>query len=599
MATPESAPFAGTDQVPIGPAEAPPAAVQPLRGEPNPAGGNGAAGPKAHQRILRSKGFIPTVVMAGLLLAVLLSSRLTGRPPQIESITPAVAKPGEVLIVTGRYFGPRRNTAEVRISGISPTSSEYGEWSDTRISLTIPEEANSGLVHVATPNGRSRGLLFINREQIPVLAPGSAKPGEPYVNSIAPLAARVGDTITVSGMNFGLQKGSSEVYFTWTAGGTADANGGFDLASLLPASQYNLDYVSWSDREISLRVPDGASSGNVLVTSDKGRSNSVYFEVLGGAGTKFFSSARTYAVEYGLTIGVSAAVGENSLSVWMPRVIQTPEQRKVQLVWQDPAPSFEGGNGVALFSFANLRKAGEQRVRMSWLFDRYTVETQVSPGKVPPYATGSDLFRKFTAPDLLVPSTNPEIVKAAAAAVGTEKNPYLRARRLYDWMLGQLAWSATVRDGDAVLAARMKRADAFGYASLYCALLRAAGIPARMVSGSLVGDAGQASVRHFWDEFYVETFGWVPVDPLLGDERSLVPGFVEPDVDTRAYYFGSLDNRHITFTKGLEEVGQLSPDGKTKRRREFPWLLTFHEETVGDITGYTVVFDEVTVSGTY
>jgi hypothetical protein len=78
-----------------------------------------------------------------------------------------------------------------------------------------------------------------------------------------------------------------------------------------------------------------------------------------------------------------------------------------------------------------------------------------------------------------------------------------------------------------------------------------------------------------------------------------VPGFVEPDVDTRAYYFGSLDNRHITFTKGLEEVGQLSPDGKTKRRREFPWLLTFHEETVGDITGYTVVFDEVTVSGTY
>lgn len=590
MTTPENTPSAGTDQ-PLTPS------AEARAAEPAPV--DGAPAPRAHQRILRSKGFIPTVVVAGLLLVILLSSRLTGRPPQIESLTPAVAKPGDVLIVTGRYFGQRRNTAEVRISGISPTSSEYGEWSDTRISLTVPEEANSGLVYVVTPNGRSRGLLFINREQIPVLAPGSAKPGEPYVNSIAPLATRVGDAITISGMNFGLRQGPSDVYFTWTAGDTAGANGGFDLASLLPARQYNLDYVSWSDREIVVRVPDGASSGNVLVTSDKGRSNSVYFEVLGGAGTKFFSSARTYAVEYGLTISVSAAVGDNSLSVWMPRVIQTPEQRRTELVAQDPAPAFDGGNGAALFSFTNLRKGSEQRVRMSWLFERYAVETHVSPTKVPPYTTTSDLYRKFTSPDVLVPSANPEIVKAAAAAAGAEKNPYLRARRLYDWMLGQLAYSATVRDGDAVLAARMKRADAFGYASLYCALLRAAGIPARMVAGCIIGDAGQPGRRHFWDEFYVETFGWVPVDPLLGDERALAPAPFDADADTRAYYFGSLDNRHITFTKGLEEVSLVSPEGKAKRRREFPWLLTFHEEVRGDITGYTAGFDEVAVSGTY
>ena len=95
-------------------------------------------------------------------------------------------------------------------------------------------------------------------------------------------------------------------------GGTGEGQGVFDLAGLLPARQYNLDYVSWSDREIVLRVPDGASSGNVLVTSDKGRSNSVYFEVLGGAGTKFFSTPRTYAVEYGLGLSVSAAVGDNA-----------------------------------------------------------------------------------------------------------------------------------------------------------------------------------------------------------------------------------------------------------------------------------------------
>ena len=202
-----------------------------------------------------------------------------------------------------------------------------------------------------------------------------------------------------------------------------------------------------------------------------------------------------------------------------------------------------------------------------------------------------------------MPSTNPEIAKAATAAVGGEKNPYLRARRLYDWQLTQLSWSSTVRDGDAALALRMKRADGFGYAALYCALLRAAGIPARIVSGVLVGGTGQPGMRHFWDEFYIESLGWIPVDPLLGDERSLVPadsaGAPGQEADARAYYFGSLDNRHITFAKGLEEVSRVSPDGTTRRRRDFPWLLTLHEEAVGDITGYTTSFEDVTVTGNY
>ncbi len=92
-------------------------------------------------------------------------------------------------------------------------------------------------------------------------------------------------------MNFGLEKGTSEVYFTW-AGQQSPSSGSLDLSNLLPARDYNLDYISWSDREIKLRVPDGAASGNVLVTSDKGKSNAAYFVVNKGAGTKNFTSLR-------------------------------------------------------------------------------------------------------------------------------------------------------------------------------------------------------------------------------------------------------------------------------------------------------------------
>ena len=212
-------------------------------GEEAPAGGNGQETKdrqKPHQRILKSKGFIPTAVVVGLVLFVLLSSRLVGRPPQIDSITPTSGKPGDVMIITGHYFGPSRSTSEVRISGVSPTSSDYVEWTDSRISVTIPDEATSGIVYVITRNGRSGGLLFINRDQIPVLASGPAKPGGPYVSSIQPMAAQVGDMITISGMNFGLEKGESSADFSWGAGSSSTSAGADARHASRPGLQHGL-----------------------------------------------------------------------------------------------------------------------------------------------------------------------------------------------------------------------------------------------------------------------------------------------------------------------------------------------------------------------
>ena len=571
--------------------------------EMTPEGGKGPDGEqvKPHQRLLKSKGFIPTVVVVVLASFVVLSPRMGGSPPRLESITPTRGKPGDVMIVTGHNFGQHRDTSEVRISGVSPTSTDYGEWTDTRVSVTIPDEAASGIVYLITKSGRSSGLLFTNQGDIPLPASGSARPGDPYIvnnsdNPIQPSAARIGDTLTIYGMNFGLEKGSSEVYFTW-AGQQSPSSGSLDLSNLLPARDYNLDYISWSDREIKLRVPDGAASGNVLVTSDKGKSNAAYFVVNKGAGTKTFTSPRKYSIQYATDVTVSAASGDNTLYLWMPRILPTPEQRKIETVEEDPDPLLVTSSS-ALYSLANLQKGGKYKVTLSWMFDRYAVETQVNSGDVPANDTTTELYARFTVPDALVPSANPEIVKAAAAAAGAEKNPWLKARRIYEWLLTQLKYTPAT-DQDVLTALRVKRGDALVYSSLYCALLRAAGIPSRMVSGYLVGDSGAPTRRHFWDEFYVETLGWVPVDPLLGDEKSLIPTHPPEDFDGKSYYFGNLDNQHVTFTKGLEEVNQMNPAGKTRVHADLPYLFTIHEEAVGGLTAYTTTFEDLAVTGTY
>src|SRR5260221_14025157 len=86
-----------------------------------PAEGEDGEQIKPHQRLLRSKGFIPTVVVVALAAFVLASPRMGGSPPRLESINPARGRPDNVMILTGRNFGAQQQTSAVRISGIAPT----------------------------------------------------------------------------------------------------------------------------------------------------------------------------------------------------------------------------------------------------------------------------------------------------------------------------------------------------------------------------------------------------------------------------------------------------------------------------------------------
>jgi hypothetical protein len=97
----------------------------------------------------------------------------------------------------------------------------------------------------------------------------------------------------------------------------------------------------------------------------------------------------------------------------------------------------------------------------------------------------------------------------------------------------------------------------------------------------------------------VQTVGWIPVDPLLGDEDLGVGLPADPETDRRAFYFGNLDNRHLAFSKGIEEVSRMASDGRAVWRRDFPWLSTVHEEATGGLTSWTSSFDGIEVTGVY
>ena len=121
-------------------------------------------------------------------------------------------------------------------------------------------------------------------------------------------------------------------------------------------------------------------------------------------------------------------------------------------------------------------------------------------------------------------------------------------------------------------------------------------MPARPVAGYLVQSPDRLHA-HYWTEFYLHRFGWVPVDPALGSGAGLLP--VDPGQDPAAYYFGNLDNRHLTLSKGVVETGKLAAHGRTVQRADLGTLQVHHEEVVGDLASYTARWSGLTILGVY
>ena len=546
-----------------------------------------------------SRSPVLPIVALVLLTGILYTSvRVANQGPVIEAVSPSVAYPGDEVVISGWHFGKVRGAGHVSIAGVVPTSSGYKSWTDQKIVLTVPEKVGSGLVYVVTDKGQSEGVLFTNKQDIPEVVSQSGQPGHPFVQSIAPASGPPGSLITITGRNFGMNRGGSTVTFQWVSVGTPSPNPQ-QQGTVIAASRADFDYVSWSDQEIKVRVPDGAVTGNVVVNTEKGASNSTYFEVSQVVGTKTFRDRRSYAVHYGVEVsGVqlnAQAHPGNSLYLWLPRVQSTPDQRNIQVLARTVQPMFDDVNGLTLFRLDNLRPDKSYSVAASYIFDRYAVETTIVPSRVvTPYDKTTELYKVYTAPSPGVPSDNASIKATAASVVGYERNPYLQARSVYDYILGRLTFAA--EPSDPLKALESKSGNDMAYATLMTAMLRSLGIPARIVAGHVINDAENA-IPHHWIEFYLQSFGWVPVDPSTADNE--FAGSLKLPDNPVEYYFGNLDNRHITFSRGVLTARRMDPNGKPVLR-DVPYAVqSLSEESSGNLRAYTSVWDKLMVIGVY
>jgi transglutaminase-like putative cysteine protease len=515
--------------------------------------------------------------------------------PVIDSIEPRIGRMGDVIDIYGKNFGARQGESYVTIAGAPPTSSSYVLWQDGRISVRVPEFGDAGLVYVHIGNKKSNPALFSNQDVMPELVQGSGTGINPLISSVEPSSASIGSLITIFGSNFGSSRENSAVVFSWEAASSPSAPAGIRPSGNIEIPDSEMGYEFWSEREIRVRVPDGAVSGNLEVRTPRGNSRPLFFEITGKPGTKTLKDKRSYTLSYAVDIKVEESSPPNSLYLWFPLPSQSASQRKAQFLSRNAEPFVENYRGTSLYQFIDLPSGSRRSITLSFVTDVYAVETSVKAQEIK--TSGDSLVRAvYTLPSALVPSDSSLIRDKAAAITGRERNPYAKARLIYDWLIAQGGIQPAALDGGALEALEEGKADSYRASLLYCALARAAGVPAIPVSGVLVNRLQETS-RHYWAEFWIDGFGWIPLDPALG--AGAAPGNFNLRPDHGAYYFGNLDNQRIAFSRGEVLLSRMDPRGRTAVRTRDYSLQNLWEEAIGGLESYSSLWSDVRITGVY
>lgn len=183
--------------------------------------------------------------------------------PRIGSFEPSFGKPGDRILLRGA------NLSGLSSLQIGTIRAAFSSVSDAQLSFVIPSGATTGLIRLISPAGRADSESMLR-----VIGP------EPFITSFEPAVAAPGTLVAIRGVQF---SNATEVLFA------SNVEGSFSVVA---------------DTQILVRVPAGAASGPVAVTTPSGQGVSEMDLLVTGTGP-FISALEPNHGQVGDTIVVS------------------------------------------------------------------------------------------------------------------------------------------------------------------------------------------------------------------------------------------------------------------------------------------------------
>jgi transglutaminase-like putative cysteine protease len=200
-----------------------------------------------------------------------------------------------------------------------------------------------------------------------------------------------------------------------------------------------------------------------------------------------------------------------------------PEQEILEFRWsREPDRYLEDryGQRLADFVFARLEPGETVTLGFTALGKFWRIVYAIEPERVGGLeAVPEEVRSLYTADGPYYRISDPLIAATARQVIDEERNPYLMALRIHDFVARSLSYELDGEWDDAATVLRRGSGSCSEFTFLFIALARAAGLPARYAGGSVYlprGAFGRTFVdryNHRWAEVYLPGYGWVPFDP--------------------------------------------------------------------------------------
>lgn len=228
------------------------------------------------------------------------------------------------------------------------------------------------------------------------------------------------------------------------------------------------------------------------------------------------------------------AVPEKVINVHIPIPANCQQVKNIKILNTSPKTKFIADENYPQRTACFNEVLGDNReFSIEYSYENHVKYINPDPKKVS--SIQPDFDTEELAPHIMF---TPYIKELLNEIIGDEKNPLIKARKIYDFVTTKIMYSfmreyLTIDNIPEYAAANLK-GDCGVQALLFITLCRCAEIPARWQSGLYVTPFFVGN--HDWAEFYLAPYGWLFADCSFGGSA-----YRSGAKDRWNFYFGNLD----------------------------------------------------------
>lgn len=290
---------------------------------------------------------------------------------------------------------------------------------------------------------------------------------------------------------------------------------------------------------------------------------------------KRFVKPATMKIKYSLIVNQNVVPDGKMIRCWIPfpREIQN-RQTDIKIISTKPEKYLIADNDLTLQRTIYFQKPAVKDsaavFTVEYSYTGFGVFVGIDSAKVRPTPESDRLAPYLIEFPPHIVFTD-ELKRISPSIVGDETNPYLKAKKIFDWVYENTPWASareysTIRNL-SMYAFQNHHGDCGIQHLLFITLCRLNGIPAKWQSGWEFQPPDNS--MHDWSEVYLEPYGWVPVDVTYGPRKTT-------DEVHKYFYLGGMDSYRLIFNDGIMEdfyPAKIYPRSETvdSQRGEVEW----------------------------